>query len=53
MQNINSELYRTNIFYRDLVDKMLANEKSRKYGNWNWNSNSGSGKLNASGCKQS
>ena len=27
MQNINSELYRTNIFYRDLVDKMLANEK--------------------------
>lgn len=27
MQNINSELYRTNIFYRDLVDRMLANEK--------------------------
>lgn len=30
MQNINSELYRTNIFYRDLVDKMLANEKEQK-----------------------
>ena len=30
MQNINSELYRTNIFYRDLVDKMLANEKDQK-----------------------
>lgn len=27
MQNINGELYRTNIFYRDLVDRMLANEK--------------------------
>ena len=28
MQNINSELYRTNIFYRDLVDKMLAKSDS-------------------------
>lgn len=30
MQNINGELYRTNIFYRDLVDKMLANEKEQQ-----------------------
>lgn len=30
MQNINGELYRTNIFYRDLVDKMLANEKEKE-----------------------
>lgn len=30
MQNINSELYRTNIFYRDLVDKMSANEKEQQ-----------------------
>lgn len=30
MQNINGELYRTNFFYRDLVDKMLANEKEQK-----------------------